>query len=216
MNPRAETETGSAPAPGAVFRALAENRGTCEKNVRGKMSAAFGNAGRGTPPGPRAAGILPELPSRNYSVEPVLIDHSDTMNTAGQFSPPPIRPFPFPCPKFPCQIRPRSRTAASRPPRRASAVRVWWVSLGSSPLCVLSDLCGVPLRATTIEAFPENTAEIGRNAERGRADARTAYSKRRRSEFSIHPCRPMCSALVAAPPPGVHRVSVVFCPVPTE
>ena len=86
--------------------------------------------------------------------------------TAGQFSPPPIRPFQFPCPKFPCPTRPQTRTAASRPPRWASAVRGWGTPSGSFPLCVLSDLCGVPLRAPTIGAFPENTAEIGRNAER--------------------------------------------------
>ena len=102
--------------------------------------------------------------------------------TDGQFSPHPIRPFPFSCPKFRCQIRPHSRTAASRPPRWASAVRAWGISLGSFPLCVLSDLCGVPLRATTIRAFPENTAEIGRNAERERADARAPRTQNGRCQ----------------------------------
>ena len=84
----------------------------------------------------------------------------------------PIYPVPFPSPKFPCPTRPRSRTAASRPTRLASAVRVGGTLIGSFPLCVLSDLCGVPLRAPTTGAFPENTAEIGRNAERERAEAR--------------------------------------------
>ena len=95
--------------------------------------------------------------------------------TDGQFSPPPIRPFRFPCPKFPCPTLPHPRTAASRPTRRASAVGVGGLSNGSFPLCVPSDLCGVPLRATTIGAFPENTAEIGRNAERERAAQARAF-----------------------------------------
>ena len=136
--------------------------------------------------------------------------------TDGQFSSPPFRPFPFLCPKFSCPTRPCSRTAASCPTRWASAVRVWGISLGSFPLCVLSDLCGVPLRATTIGAFPENTAVIGRNAERERTEARTAYSFRRLAEFCIQPCRPTRSALVAAPPPCVHRISVVSISVSTE
>ena len=129
--------------------------------------------------------------------------------TDGQFRPPPFRPCRFPCPKFPCPIRPHSRTAASRPSRWASAVRLRGLALGSFPLCVPSDLCGVPLRAPTIGAFPENTAEIGRNAERERAAARTAYSLRRLAEFCLHPGRPTRSAVVAAPPPCVHRVSGV-------
>ena len=117
----------------------------------------------------------------------------------------PVQPanssLPIPVPKFPCPIRPHSRTAASRPSRWASAVRLRDVSIGSFLLCVPSDLCGVPLRAATIGAFPENTAEIGRNAERERAEARTAYSLRRLAEFCLHPCRPMYFALAAAPPP---------------
>ena len=197
------------------------------------MSAILSAAGRGACPGPRAADILPELPSRNYSVAPILIDHRDTMNTEktkdslvklrplnGDFSEPtpstvllgtttlqnprapggfcrgtdgptrplPIHPRPFPGPKFPCPTRLHSRTAAFRPPRWASAVRAWGISPGSFPLCVLSDLGGVPLRAPTIRAFPENTAEIGKNAEREKGgSARTAYSNRKLSEFSIHP-----------------------------
>ena len=110
--------------------------------------------------------------------------------TDGQFSSPPFRPFPFPCPKFPCPTRPHSQTAASGPPRWASAVRAWGTSHGSFPLCVPSDLCGVPLRATTIGTFPENTAEIGRNAERERAEARTAFPLRRLSEFLDPPLPP--------------------------
>ena len=120
--------------------------------------------------------------------------------TDGQVSPHPIRPLLFPCPKFPCPIWPHSRTAASRPSRWASAVRLRGLSLGSVPLCVPSALGGVPFRATTSGAFPENTAESGRNAERERAAARTAYSLRRRSEFCLHPGRPTRSAFGAAPP----------------
>ena len=111
--------------------------------------------------------------------------------TDGQFRPPPFRPCRFPCPKFPCPIRPHSRTAASRPSRWASAVRLRGLALGSFPLCVPSDLCGVPLRAPTIGALPENTAEIGKNAERDKGgSARTAYSLRRSSEFYTTPLPP--------------------------
>ena len=102
-----------------------------------------------------------------------------------------IHPLPFPCPKFPCPTRPHSRSAASRPPRPAAAVRAGGLSLGSFPLCVPSDLCGVPLRGPTIGAFPENTAEIGRNAERGRADAHAPRTHcGDRPSFTPHLCRP--------------------------
>ena len=105
--------------------------------------------------------------------------------TDGQFSSPPFRPFPFLCPKFPRPTRPHSRTAASCPPRGASAVRAWDISLGPFPLCVPSDRCGVSLRAPAIGAISENTAAIGRNAEKEGAEARTAYPLRRLSEFCI-------------------------------
>ena len=81
---------------------------------------------------------------------------------------------PFLCPEFPGPTRPHLRTAASRPTRWAFVVRVWGTPIGCFPLCVPSDLCGVPLRATTIGALPENTAEIGRNAEGERVNARTS------------------------------------------
>ena len=101
-----------------------------------------------------------------------LCYNSAECSRAARIFPLPMRRRPIHCPRFRCPTRPHSRTAASRPPRWASAGRVWGSSLGSFPFCVLSDLCGVPLRATTIGAFPVNTAESGRNAERGRADAR--------------------------------------------
>ena len=115
--------------------------------------------------------------------------------TDGQFSSPPFRPFPFLCPKFSCPTRPCLRTAASCPTRWASAVRVWGISLGSFPLCVLSDLCGVPLRAPTTGAFPENTAAIGKNAERERAEARTPRAHWARTHCGD--CRSFASTLAA-------------------
>ena len=91
--------------------------------------------------------------------------------------------------------------SASRPSRWPAAVRLRGLAPGSFPLCVLSDLCGVPLRAPTIGAFPENTAEIGKNAERGRAAARAPCTHcDGRPSYTPHPCRSP-SALVAAPPP---------------
>ena len=111
--------------------------------------------------------------------------------TDGPTRPLPIHPRPFPGPKFPCPTRLHSRTAAFRPPRWASAVRAWGISPGSFPLCVLSDLGGVPRRAPTIGALPENTPEIGKNAEREKGgSARAAYSLRRSSEFYTTPLPP--------------------------
>ena len=134
--------------------------------------------------------------------------------TAGQFRSPSFRPFPFLCPRFPRPTRTHSRTAASRPPRWVSAVPACDNSPGSFPLCVSSDLCGVPLRAPTVGAFPENTAEIGRNAEGERADVSNAKSLQRWSAFRIHPCRLARAALLVALPPCVHHVSGVISAVP--
>ena len=110
--------------------------------------------------------------------------------TDSQFSPRPIRPFPFPSPKFPCPIRPHSPTVASRPARGASARRLRGISLGSFPLCVPSDLCGVFWKRSNRGGAEWNTAEIGRNAERERAEARTAFPLRRLSEFLDPPLPP--------------------------
>ena len=85
------------------------------------------------------------------------------------------KPEKFPCPHsfasiplpqipLPNSAVLTNRSVPPRPQRVCRAIAVC-ISICSSPLCVLSDLCGVPLRALTSGAFPENTAEIGRNAE---------------------------------------------------
>ena len=54
-------ETGSAPAPGAVFRALAENR-EADENVHDRdFFHAFQSAKRGAHPATPGAGVIPNV-----------------------------------------------------------------------------------------------------------------------------------------------------------
>ena len=90
--------------------------------------------------------------------------HYPAQNSPAKFGPPRSGSVPRRHPDHPCPATPGDRTP----------VPDYWsfrVLLSSFPLCVLSSLCGVPLRAPTIGAFPDDTAEIGRNAERERAEA---------------------------------------------
>ena len=94
----------------------------------------------------------------------VVPSHSFAPNSPAKFGPARNGSVLRRPPNHPCPATPGART-----PLPGSGF--FPVLLSSVLLCVPSDLCGVPLRAATIGAFPENTAEIGRNAERERAEA---------------------------------------------
>ena len=91
------------------------------------------------------------------------------MSFHGTPGPPQFVTFPFPCPKFPCQTRPHSRAAVFRRMLKPSVRRLRLLLL---PSLRASDLGGVLLRATTLGAGPQNTAEIGR-AQSGAGRLRT-------------------------------------------
>ncbi len=127
----------------------------------------------------------------------------------------------FPCPKFPCPIQPPSRPAASCPTRWGSSVRAWGLPIGSFPLCVPSDLCGVFRKRSDRGDAEWNTAEIGRNAERERADAHELASFRperrptkwgRSSKFKAQSSREGPSSNYQAQRPLAARLSISHHP----
>jgi hypothetical protein len=70
LNPKTEIEMGSAPAPGAIFRALAENN---ERNKKVPIYSGMlvcQTAGRGARPATPEAGVLP---SSGFQVESFLL-----------------------------------------------------------------------------------------------------------------------------------------------